>query len=71
MDSAKSSSASETAKAINDILKLPQQDQGALGDVIDAWLDLDGREGSPDDENESSDDDDNHCDEMDTDGTGI
>ncbi len=27
-----------------DIVKLPQQDQGALGDVICAWLDLEERE---------------------------
>ncbi len=44
MDSAMTSSALETAKAINDILRLPQQDQGPLGDVISAWLDLEERE---------------------------
>ncbi len=44
MDSSKSSSALETAKAINDILRLPQQDQKPLEDVISTWLDLEDRE---------------------------
>ncbi len=57
MDSARtSSSAFETAKAINDILKLPQQDQGPLGDVISAWLDLEEREEGDQDLNSSRDD---------------
>ncbi len=44
MDSSKSSSALETAKAINDILRLPQQDQRPLEDVISTWLDFEDRE---------------------------
>ncbi len=56
--------ASKTAWAINDILKLPQQDQGPLEEVIVAWLDLDERDAS-------SDEDENECIYEDMDSTGI
>ncbi len=55
MSSARSGNALETAKAINDILRLPQEDQEPLGDVISAWLDLEERDAS--DEETNSDDD--------------
>ena len=56
MSSAKSKSASETARAINEFLHLAEEDQAPLIEVIAEWLDFEKREGDSDGESDYSDD---------------
>ena len=56
MSSAKSKSASETARATNEFLHLAEEDQAPLSEVIAEWLDLEEREGDSDGESDYSDD---------------
>ena len=56
MSSATSKSASETARAINELLHLAEEDQAPLSEVIAEWLDFEERVGDSDRESDYSND---------------